>query len=442
MGKLATLTVGVGQQYQQIAKAIAASHDGDVVAVQAGTYVNDFATIYHKITLQGVGGIVKMTATVPPTNRKAILTTASDITIDHFEFSGAKVADKNGAGIRFDSGNLIVTNSYFHDNENGLLSAADANGTITIKNSEFSHNGNGNGMTHNVYVGVIKQLTIQDSYIHDAVIGHEVKSRALNTTITGSRIQNNSGNGSYEIDLPQGGNALIQNNLIQQGANSSNPSIIAFGEEGKLNANSSLVVRGNIIVNDKANGVAVWNATSGTATMDGNQVYGLGSPAKTTGPVGQTGTTVLAIRPVLNLTTPIDATSQRSVVFNLSEESWQGDAQCYVSIDGTRLGGLQTITALHALGKSQQISFAAPLSAGAHTASVTFVNDAWGGTTTTDRNLFVDSIDVGTQHVVTAAALYSNGTKSFAIPAVAATNASALTQSSTPAHAVTLLPPH
>jgi len=434
--------VGVGQQYQQIAKAIAASRDGDVVAVQAGTYVNDFATIYHKITLQGVGGMVKMVATVAPTNGKAILTTASDVTIDHFEFSGAKVADENGAGVRYDSGNLVVTNSYFHDNENGLLSAADANGTITIKNSEFGHNGNGNGLTHNIYVSVIKQLTIQDSYIHDAVIGHEVKSRALNTTITGSRIQNNSGTGSYEIDLPQGGNALIQNNLIQQGAGSSNPSIIAFGEEGKLNANSSLVVRGNIIVNDKANGVAVWNATSGTATMDANQVYGMGSTAKTVGAVGQTGTTVLAIRPMLNLTTPIDATSQRSVVFNLSEESWQGDAQCYVSIDGTRLGGLQTITASHAMGKSQQISFTAPLSTGAHTASVEFVNDAWGGTTTTDRNLFVDSIDIGTQHVVTAAALYSNGTRSFAIPAVTATSANALTLSSTPAHAVTLLPPH
>ena len=174
------------------------------------------------------------------------------------------MADKNGAGIRCETGNLVVTNSYFHDNENGLLSAADANGTITIKNSEFGHNGNGNGLTHNIYVGAIKQLTIQDSYIHDAVIGHEVKSRALNTTITGSRIQNNSGNASYEIDLPQGGNALIQGNLIQQGTGSSNPVIIAFGEEGRLNAGSNLLVRGNIIVNDKTNGVAVRNATNST----------------------------------------------------------------------------------------------------------------------------------------------------------------------------------
>ena len=75
--------------------------------------------------------MLRMVATAPPTNRKAILTTDSDATADHFEFSGAKVADKNGAGIRYEADNLTVTNSYFHDNEDGLLAAANALGTIT-----------------------------------------------------------------------------------------------------------------------------------------------------------------------------------------------------------------------------------------------------------------------------------------------------------------------
>ncbi len=438
---MATLTVGNGQQFRHIADAIAASHDGDVVAVQAGTYLNDFATIYHKITLQGVGGMVKMVATVPPPNGKAILTTDNDVTIDHFEFSGAKVADRNGAGIRYETGNLTITNSYFHDNENGLLSAADPNGTITIKNSEFGHNGNGNGLTHNIYVGIIKQLTIQDSYVHDAVIGHEIKSRALNTMITGSRIQNNAGNASYEIDLPRGGNGLIQGNVIQQGPGTSNPVIIAFGEEANLNPNSSLIVRGNTIVNDKLGGIAVWNPTSSMATMDSNQVYDLGSPPRTFGTVGQTGNTVLTSRPALSLASPIDL-GQRTIVFSLSEDAWQGDAQAYVTIDGQRLGGLQTVTAVHKLGQTQKVSFLVPLSAGPHTASVAFVNDAWGGTVTTDRNLYVDSIDFGGQHIVAVAALYSNGTRSFAIPAAPAAAGSVLTTSNMLAHPLTMLPTH
>ncbi len=421
---MATLTVGANQQFQHIADAVAAARDGDVILVQAGTYVNDFATVTHKITLQGVGGMVKMVATVPPTNGKAILTTDADVTVDHFEFSGAKVADKNGAGIRYDTGNLTIANSYFHDNENGLLAAADAQGTITIKNSEFGHNGNGNGLTHNIYVGAVKQLTIQDSYIHDAVVGHEVKSRALNTTITGSRIQNNAGNASYEIDLPQGGNALIQGNVIQQGANASNPVMIAFGEEGKLNPNSALSVRGNTVVNDKAGGVAVWNATTAPAAMDGNQIYGLGSTAKTLGTVTQTGTTALAARPALSLASPVGS-NVFNIGLNLSEDYWQGDAQAIISIDGKQVGGAQAVTASHALGQEQRIAFLVPLSAGPHTASVAFVNDAWGGTAATDRNLYVDSMDVDTQHVVLGAVLYANGVQSFTIPATAPTSGTA-----------------
>src|ERR1700710_71572 len=143
------LTVGAGQQFSTIANAITASHDGDVVQVQAGTYTNDFAEITHKITIEGVGGMAKLVATQQIGNGKAILVTDTDVTLDHIEFSGATVKDGNGAGIRYQGGNLTITNSYFHDNQNGILAAADPNGTITITNSEFGHNGSGSGNTHN-----------------------------------------------------------------------------------------------------------------------------------------------------------------------------------------------------------------------------------------------------------------------------------------------------
>ncbi len=158
---MATLTVGTGQQYSTIASAVAASRDGDVLQVQAGTYTNDFATINTQITLQGVGGMVKMVATGNIPNDKGILITNTDVTIDHFEFSGAKGPSGNDAGIRYQGGNLVVTNSYFHDNQNGILANPVANGTITIDNSEFSHNGVGDGYTHNLYVGAIAKLTME-----------------------------------------------------------------------------------------------------------------------------------------------------------------------------------------------------------------------------------------------------------------------------------------
>ena len=48
---MATLNVGAAQTYATLSAAIAASRNGDVIAVQAGTYVNNFATISKDITI-------------------------------------------------------------------------------------------------------------------------------------------------------------------------------------------------------------------------------------------------------------------------------------------------------------------------------------------------------------------------------------------------------
>ena len=59
-----------------------------------------------------------------------------------------------------------------------------------------------------IYISAaIASFSITNSYIHDAVVGHEVKSRAANNIITGNRIFDNNGSASYSIDMPNGGNA-------------------------------------------------------------------------------------------------------------------------------------------------------------------------------------------------------------------------------------------
>jgi hypothetical protein len=128
-----------------------------------------------------------------------------------------------------------------------LLSAPDPSGSITINRSEFAYNGYGGGQTHNIYVGKIADLIIDSSYFHDTSIGHEIKSRSLNTIIKNSRIYDRHSTASYSIDLPNGGNAIIQNNEIEQGPNSDNFVIISYGEEGNLNPSTNFVVSNNII---------------------------------------------------------------------------------------------------------------------------------------------------------------------------------------------------
>src|SRR5690348_8901909 len=127
---MAVLTVGSGEEYSTIASAVAASQDGDTIEVQAGTYTDDFATITKNINLVGVGGMVHLVADQNIPNGKAILVTDANVTIDHFEFSGAQVADGNGAGIRYEAGNLTIANSYFHNNQEGILTAPVTNGTL------------------------------------------------------------------------------------------------------------------------------------------------------------------------------------------------------------------------------------------------------------------------------------------------------------------------
>jgi len=286
---MATLTVGhgAGYQYQTLASAVAAAQNGDVVTVQAGTYNDDFATINTDITIIGVGGLVTLDATapLPENNSKAILIVNTNATIENIAFTGAATLPglgENGAGIRYQGGNLVISNCYFYGNQEGLLANADQTGSITINNSEFADNGvasgsAGSGYAHNLYVNQINQLTINNSYFYDPIVGHDIKSRALNTTIENSRIVDPNGTGSYEIDLPNGGNGVISNNVIEKAPGSqNNPVMIAFGEEGGV-AGSSLSVTGNTFINNYGPATVVWNNTSAIASVTDNTIYGLTS---------------------------------------------------------------------------------------------------------------------------------------------------------------------
>jgi hypothetical protein len=465
---MTTLTVGSSQQFARIADAIAASHDGDTVQIQAGTYLNDFATVNTKITIQGVGGMAHLLATVPPPDGKAILTVNASVTMDHLEFSGAAVADANGAGIRYQGGDLTVTNCYFHDNQDGILGGGGAIGNVTIRSSEFSHNGDGSGYSHNLYIGDVASLVIDGSYFHDSVVGHEIKSRAESTTITNSRIQDGpTGTGSYSIDVPNGGKVVIQGNVIQQGPNSQNPAIIAFGEEGNVHAGSSLTVTGNTILNDlqSPSASAVWNATSANASVTGNSFYGLPAAQIMRGSAAVSGSTMLTTEPALVTTPPwmtapaaspapqtptptptplpvpvpapaplpapapapvtaatVMGAGARTLALMISEDAWLGDAQFTVAIDGVQVGGVQTATASQGAHAAQEFDVRGDFAAGAHTATVNFLNDAWGGTAATDRNLYVQSAALdGAQVPNAAAAMLSGGPRgfSFAVPAAA-----------------------
>ena len=366
---MATLTVGVGKEFGTIGAAVAASRNGDIIQVQAGTYKNDFATINTRITIEGIGGMVNLVATVPPPNGKAILVTNTDVTLRNLSFSGAKVADGNGAGIRYQGGNLDIENCLFTNNQDGLLAAASPTGSITINNSEFSHNGTGDGYTHNIYVGEVGSLTITNSYIHDAVVGHEIKSRALKTVIENNRIVDGpTGSASYDIDLPNGGNALISGNIIEKGPASQNPAMIHFGGEGTAYAGSSLTITNNTLLYDHhaSSATALLNQTGVTASLTNNKVFGLTAATLTKGPATSTATTYLTTEPTYSTASPINVPVTPST---LSLQLSYGGAKIafIATLDGKPLAAAQTVTVAHNGAAGQTFSFTGAFALGAHT---------------------------------------------------------------------------
>ena len=318
---MAILTVGSGAgfEYSTLASAIAASQDGDVIQVQAGTYTNDFATITTNITIEGVGGMVNLVATDPPPNEKGILTigtesTSPDVTLDNIAFSGAAIPDGDGgnaAGVRYQAGNLTLNNCNFFDNQDGLLADADPTGNITINNSEFTDNGNDNppssGDEHNLYVGDIQQLTVDNSYFYDPLLGNDIQGRAASTTVENSRIDDPNGTGSYEINLSNGGNDVIENNVVEKGPGAGNAVFIGFGESGSVYANSSLTVTGNTVLNDYgASATFVWNDTTLSASVADNTTYGLTANQLTEGAATGSGNTyaLQSAEPALDASSP------------------------------------------------------------------------------------------------------------------------------------------
>lgn len=298
---MATLTVGPGQQYATIDAAVDASQAGDTIEVQAGTYTNDWLSISHDLTLTAIGGWVRMVTAdgAQPPDGKAMITESGNVTISGFDISHVTVPDQNGAAIRYEGGNLTLFDCYIHDCQDGLLGAADASGSITIDRSEFAFNGDGSGHTHGIYVGRINTFTLTNSYIHDTVEGHEVKSRAANNVITGNRIFDDNSTASYSIDLPDAGNATITGNVIEQGPNTHNPAIIAYGEESGSNAGRAVLIDGNVLVNDRSSAsTGIWNATASPIVSSNNQIWG---NAPNTGPVTENENTIPPSRPTLDL---------------------------------------------------------------------------------------------------------------------------------------------
>ncbi len=258
VAQAATWAVGPGQSYTMPSQVSDLVGDGDTVNIEAGVYPSDVARWQaDNLVLRGVGGPAHLESNGLSWGGKAIwVIQGNNTTVERIEFSECVVPDHNGAGIRLEGLDLTVRHCWFHHNENGILCGEYHPSTVRIEYSEFSHHGYGDGYSHNLYIGNIDSLIFRHNYSHHADVGHELKSRAWVNVIEYNRIGNEAdGTASREIDLPNGGQAYLIGNVIQQGLQSENSNIVGFGMEGLSNPGpQEFYAVNNTIVNEKANG--------------------------------------------------------------------------------------------------------------------------------------------------------------------------------------------
>jgi hypothetical protein len=301
------LTVGPGKTYATIAAAAAKAVDGDVIQVDAGTYTDDVVVWrQNNIAVRGVGNgraavvgnrVISFVSGDDRNNGKALwVVEGSNVRVENIEFANAQVTDGNGAGIRNDGRNLTVCNGYFHDDQDGFL--GDAIGTLTIQYSTFTRNGIGDGYTHNVYVNDGgsngDKLVFEFNDSDNVKIGHTLKTRSRENYILYNRlVDETGGTSSYNIDVPNGGIAVVVGNVIQQGSNTDNPVMVAYGAEGLASDGRTheLYLANNTFVNDlgsnsvfvsTASGVSDFRSVNNLYVGGGTQFQGKQPTASTT----------------------------------------------------------------------------------------------------------------------------------------------------------------
>lgn len=169
--------------------------------------------------------------------------------IDGLVFQNIRVPDRNGAGIRLERGNLRVTRTTFRNSEQGILTANDASGTITVERSTFSGLGGcPDGMcSHSLYIGEYAMLKVDRVRFERGTGGHYVKTRSARVEITGSSFDDTGGRATnYMIDLAAGAQGVISGNVFVQGKNKENYSaFITVAPESRTNPSAGLLVANN-----------------------------------------------------------------------------------------------------------------------------------------------------------------------------------------------------
>ena len=294
-----TLEVGPTRSLTNPAQAAAEARDGDRVIFDPGVYTACAIWPASRLTVEARARPAGMNPTILSevivtgtvcAGRALFYFTGNSIAVRGISFHDARSRDHTGAGILMEGDNLLVEDSRFINNQNGILAGGSPASVVRVVRSLFRDNGACLGQcAHALYLGQeIARLEVLNSDFQDTHVGHHIKSKARLTIVRDSTIQDGTkGNASYLIELPFGGDAQIVNNQLEKGQRAANrEAAISIAAEGVRYPTAMLEIRGNRFVNDLPDSVRfVRNRTSFPARLIRNTIVGKVVPLEGPGTV-------------------------------------------------------------------------------------------------------------------------------------------------------------
>ena len=283
-----TLKVGPGQTYAKPSEAAAAATDGDQVLIAPGQYFDCAVWRQNRLVVEGASEDGTVITDKTCQGKALFVISGSDVTIRNLTLARARVPDGNGAGIRSEGRNLTVDHVHFDNNQDGILTSPQPDGTLLVRNSNFTRNGTCEAScSHGIYAGEIALLRVENSTFRETHVGHHIKSRAMRTEVVGCDIADGTaGTASYTIDVPNGGSLLVQDTKMEKGANAQNHAGISIGEEGVDRPTPEITIAGNSFRNDgDYQATFVVNVTATPATLRTNKLSGGVTPLRGDGTI-------------------------------------------------------------------------------------------------------------------------------------------------------------
>lgn len=182
--------------------------------------------------------------------KAALVLRGRGASVDGLVFADLAVEDGNGAGIRLEEGPLRVTQSWFRDSQQGIMTTNGVDSELVVDKSTFTRLGtceNSAGCAHSIYAGDYGRVAVTRSRFEQGTGGHYLKSRAASILVEDCSFDDSNGHGTnYFIDLPNGAAGAIRGNWFVQGRDKENWSaMIAIGAEGARYSSDGLSIVGN-----------------------------------------------------------------------------------------------------------------------------------------------------------------------------------------------------